>query len=323
MTTQTYDTGTQAIVAWADEGSTPGTAVLTGASYHILPITPGGGDFTPALGLQAVEVAAGALNVSIAVVPRAGGGTWSASFEDYPNMLGPFKKECGVGNFTANNTTTTLGTLQRPKSFTLMVVTSGVQVLYPGCRCTAVVYTQAVGGCTVRFSGIMTQPPAPQATPLTGMVPFTGEDPYDGADRTGGYTLISGGTSNADIQSSTINIGFPTPTGAGDSGSVFPNIAALAKIMVSGTIMGFFSATNIAEFNAAIAPDGTGGSLAWALTKSLPSSHTISQSFAIPNAKYTNGKITIPKDSLDIIQLPWTAYAPSLGNQLTTNTTYT
>lgn len=298
MTAPIFDAGDFAIAGWANE-TTPGTPVAASA-YVAGQLGSLSADFNP--DLQAVNILSGALNQTVAIVPRKGSGTWGITSDFFPTLNYTFLAQQGVA-----------ATVSKPSPFTLSASMAAGAYQYPGCRCTLIrIQGNADVGGMISYSGLFTGRPV--AISALSAPSLTGEDPYTWEDFKQ-MTLVSGASSVSDVESIDISIALTHAPGYGNSGVALPNILVCNGCYITGTLGLYMNDTNIAEYNDGIAPDGTAGSLAFNWDK--VATGTKKTTFTLAHVKYTTPRLQYPKDGVDLISLGFSSYSPTLANQLT------
>lgn len=293
-----FDTGNFAIAGWSDQ---PAVNTAVAAAHYVAgqpgSLTP---DFDP--DLQDVDIMSGALNQTVAVVTRKGKGAWGITHDFFPTLNVDFLAEQGVG-----------ATLIAPKRFTLTASGKMGAFQYPGAFSDTIrIRGDAATGGSVQYSGIFTERPIPvSALAAPGL---TGEDPYTWEDFIH-MTLVTGAASVSDVESIDMTITAMHALGYGEAGVSLPNIAVLNGLKIEGMITLFMNDTNVAEYNAAVAKDGTAGGLVFGWDKVAVG--TKRSVFTLPHVKYSKPKLTYPKDGIDLITLGFKSFSPTLANQLT------
>lgn len=293
-----FDTGNFAIAGWAAQ-SVYGTPVVPA---HYLAAQKGsiGGDFDP--DLQDVDILSGSLNQTVAQVTRKGKGAWKATSDFFPTLNIDFLTQCGVG-----------ATIAAPGRTTLTLSAKyGAYQLASAFADTIRIRGDAATGGAIDYSGIYTERPVPVSA-LTAPT-LAGEDPYTWEDFIH-MTLLTGATSISDVESIDMTITMMHALGYGEAGVSLPNIAVVNGISIKGTVVFYANDTNVAEYNAGIAKDGTAGGLTFGWDKLATG--TKRSVFTLPHIKYTKPKLTYPKDGIDLVTLGFSSYSPTLANQLT------
>ena len=295
-----YSTGDLSLWGYATE-STPGTFVSPTAYIAVEPGQPLP-KFNPARGT--IDIAGGLPNVTANVVDRKGSGTWQIAMKIFPSTNLAFLTACGL----------TSGGLVAPSSLSLQVNDGAKSYEFAGCRANKIVLSSSIDNdFMATVSGFFTTRPV--VTSALSAPSWSIEQPYIWTNL-GAVTLLSGGTTNSDLESFSVQIDLVHAMGYGNAGVPLPNIVKLSRFMVSGQVQAYLNDSNYAEFSAMIANGGTGGSLSIPFTTT---GHTAT--LAIANAKYTTGDMAMPAQGLDMITLPFQSYTSTLGNQLTWTTT--
>lgn len=293
-----FDTGNFAIVGWANQ-PVVGTPVVPA---HYAAGQPGSWQPDFDNDLQPVDILSGSLNQTVAVVPRKGKGAWKIINDLFPTLNIDFLAQHGVG-----------ATVGVPGRTTLTGSGKMGAYEYPGAFADTIrIRGDAATGGAIEYGGIFTERPVPVSA--LAAPSLTGEDPYTWEDFVQ-VTLLTGASSVSDVESIDMTITLMHDLGYGNSGVALPNIAVLRGVKIEGSIVLFMNDTNIAEYNAGIAKDGTAGGLIFGWDKVAVG--TKKSLFTLPHIKYTKPKLTYPKDGIDLITLGFTSFSPTLANQLT------
>jgi hypothetical protein len=295
--TAIFDSGNFAIAGWADQ---PTLTPVAPSGYVAGQLGSLKAPFNP--DLQPVNILSGSLNQSVAIVPRKGSGTWQIAADFFPTLNFPFLAEHGIA-----------AVITAPKQFTLTASMKAGAYQYPGCFANSIrIQGDAANGGMISYGGIYTARPVPVAA--LSAPSLTGEDPYTWEDFKQ-VTLVTGASSVSDVEAMDISIALPRGLGYGNSGVALPNISALNGCYITGTITLYMNDTNVAEYNAGIASDGTAGSLVFIFDKVLTG--TKKTTFTLPHVKYTTPQLDYPKDGIDLITLGFSSFSPTLANQMT------
>lgn len=292
-----FDSGNFAIAGWANQ---PTLTPVAPSAYVAGQLGSLRAPFNP--DLQPVNILSGSLNQSVAIVPRRGSGTWQIAADLFPTLNYSFLAQQGVG-----------ATVTAPLQFTLTASMKAGAYRYPGCFANSIRFQgNAANGGMISYGGIYTARPIPISA--LSAPSLTGEDPYTWEDFKQ-VTLLTGASSVSDVESIDLTISLPRGLGYGNSGVALPNISVLNGCYISGTITLYMNDTNIAEYNAGIAPDGTAGSMVFIFDK--VTTGTKKTTFTLPNIKYVTPQLDYPRDGIDLITLGFNSFSPTLANQLT------
>ena len=293
-----FDTGNFAIAGWATQ-PVAGTPVAA-ANYLAGQLGSISADFDP--DIQPVDILSGSLNQTVAAVTRKGKGAWKAASDLFQVMNINFLAQCGVG-----------ATITAPTRTTLTLSGAMGAYQYPGAFADTIrIRGDAATGGMIEYSGIYTERPV-AVTALTAPS-LTGDDPYTWEDFIQ-MTLLTGAASVNDVESIDMTISLMHALGYGNSGVALPNIAVVNAVKITGTVVLFMNDTNIAQYNAGIAKDGTAGSMVFGWDKVITG--TTKTLITLPHIKYSKPRISYPKDGIDLITLGFESYSPTLVNQLT------
>jgi hypothetical protein len=292
-----FDSGNFAIMGWADQ-ALYGTPVV---SAHYVAGQQGTFEapFNP--DLQPVSIMSGSLNQDVAMVTRKGTATWKITSDFFQTLNTDFLGKCGVG-----------ATITQPSRLTLSGSGKMGAFQYPSAFADTIrIHGDAATGAVIDYSGVYHERPVPISA--LAVPSLTGEDPYTWEDFIQ-MTLLTGAASIKDVESIDITISLPRALGYGNSGVALPNISVLNGVKISGTIVLYMNDTNVAEYNAGIAKDGTAGGLVFGWDK--VATGTKKSLFTLGHIKYTTPRLTYPKDGIDLVTLGFGSYSPTLANQL-------
>lgn len=297
MTAPQYDSGELEILGWAAQ-PTSGTPV---AAAHYVGGETGSFDYTEDDAREDADIMSGSGNQTVAIVDGQGDGSFSFSSRFFPVLNYDYLTgNCGFGS-----------TLGIPALHTLSG--SGLQGArqLPDCRVSSLRVQASAAGVRWMAGGVFGYTSVPisalSAPSLSGQDPYTWQDSI-------GVTLATGASSAHDVQSIDMTISYIWNKGYGDGATRLPNIRIFGGWKIAGTLVLFLNDTNIAEYNASVAPNGIAGGLTWGFDKVITGSkRTV---FTHPHVKYSKAKLTYPKGGVDLVTLPFRSFSPTLANQL-------